>query len=707
MTGETPNRLIHEKSPYLLQHAYNPVDWYPWGEEALGRAKAEDKPVFLSIGYSTCHWCHVMARESFENQEVAALMNRYFVNIKVDREERPEIDQVYMEAALALMGTGGWPLTIVMTPDGEPFFAATYIPRESGLGLAGMLDLLPGIADAWRERREEVLTAADQLTLLVRMRPGDQGTEGAPTVIARVVDELKAGFDPEHGGFGGPPKFPAPHALVFLLRTFRRTGDRDLLAMAEKTLQAMHAGGIHDHIGSGFHRYATDNAWRLPHFEKMLYDQALLAMAYTEAYLVTGKTGYRDIADETLGYMVMDLRSEEGAFSSAEDAESDGREGGFYLWTRDEIEKILSGTELAAFVEYYGICREGNLPREARTGRGENVLFIAASPEQVERDLGMKPGELGPVLASARGKVRAARARRARPARDGKILTDWNGLAIVALALGSRAFGSREYLDAAKNAAGVILARLTTGDGGLLHRYVDGDAAVPGNADDYAFLGWAFLELYHASLDPGFLSHAVAITDRFLARFWDGEQGGFFFTPDDGERLIARLKPVHDGSVPSANSVTLSNLVTLFRLTGRTLYLDRSRELAAWYLRERASSATASTWMMASLDLAHAPSIEVAVAGDPDAPETRALLDAVRSRARPGITVLLKRPAGDALLERLSPFLKEFTAEPGKAVAYLCRNHACELPITDPEALGRALDTPLRQEPGWKEQNGQ
>ncbi|MDD1664051.1 MAG: thioredoxin domain-containing protein, partial [Methanomicrobiales archaeon] len=397
MTGGKPNRLIHERSPYLLKHAYNPVDWYPWGEEAFSRAEAEDKPVFLSIGYSTCHWCHVMARESFENQQVAVLMNTSFVNIKVDREERPDIDHIYMTVALELMGTGGWPLTIVMTPDQRPFFAATYVPRESGLGLIGMLDLIPMINTAWLERREELLTAADKVTVLLGIPSAGagQGGEGAGEVVARTLGDLMSNFDPQYGGFGGPPKFPTPHTLIFLIRTFQSTGDPDLLSMAGKTLRAMHAGGIYDHAGFGFHRYAMDASWLVPHFEKMLYDQALLAMAYTEAFRVTGQERCRAIAEEIFTYMTKDLRGSEGAFYSAEDAESGGREGGFYLWNREELGTVLSGTELAAFTEYYGICREGNIPMQGRTkSTGDNILHIATPGEEVAADLGILPGDL-------------------------------------------------------------------------------------------------------------------------------------------------------------------------------------------------------------------------------------------------------------------------------------------------------------------------
>jgi len=699
MTEGRPNRLIHEKSPYLLQHAYNPVDWYPWGEEAFSRAQAEDKPIFLSIGYSTCHWCHVMARESFEDPQVAALMNASFVNIKLDREERPEIDQVYMAVALQLMGTGGWPLTIVMTPEKKPFFAATYIPRESGLGLVGMLDLIPMIDSAWRERREELLTAADKVSVLLRMPSGDQRGESQQQVVERVLCELKSSFDPQYGGFGGPPKFPTPHSLLFLLRSFESNGDPDLLSMAEKTLQAMHAGGIYDHAGFGFHRYAMDASWLVPHFEKMLYDQALLAMAYTEAFRVTGQAFYRSIAEEIFTYITRDLRGSEGAFYSAEDAESGGKEGGFYLWTRDEIGEVLSGTERAAFTEYYGICRDGNIPRHAGTrNSGDNILHVAGTEEQVAADLGILPDELGNVLASAMEKVRAARGNRPRPARDEKILTDWNGLAIAAFATGARVFGSGEYLEAGRRAASFILSTMITKDGRLLHRYRSGEGAVDGNADDYTHLAWGLLELYRCTLDLSYLERAVAITDSFIGHFRDGERGGFFFTPDDGEPLITRLKPVHDGATPSTNSVALSNLLILSRLTGRTRYLDIARGLMGWYLREHAGSAAASTWMMASLNLALGPSVEVVVVGDPGAADTRALLQVVDSRNRPEMVVLLKPASGDTLLDHLAPFTRGFTARSGKASAYVCRNHACELPVTDPDSLGAILGSSLAKQ---------
>jgi uncharacterized protein YyaL (SSP411 family) len=697
MTGETPNRLIHEKSPYLLQHARNPVDWYPWGEEAFTRAEREDRPVFLSIGYSTCHWCHVMARESFTNPRVATLMNEAFVNIKVDREERPDIDQVYMEAALRLTGSGGWPLTILMTPDKKPFFAATYIPPGGKPGQTGLIELIPRIMHVWRERRGEVLAAAGGMAALLEPGPSGPGLRTAEEALDRAMGELRYRFDREHGGFGTAPKFPAPHTLIYLMRTHRRTGDPGALSMTEATLRAMRYGGIYDHLGSGFHRYATDAGWRVPHFEKMLYDQALLALAYTEAFQLTGDPLYRETAEGVLGYLLRDLRGKEGAFLAAEDAESGGVEGGFYLWTTDEVGSVLSGKELDAFTRYFGVLPQGNFePMGEAAGEGRNVLFRAMPEEEVAREMGIPLPDLEGLLRSACGKMREARERRPRPARDDKVLTDWNGLAIAAFALSARVFSSEEYLAAAGAAADFILGTLIPADGRLLHRYRDGDAGIRGNADDLVFLAWGLTELYRSCFGIRYLEQAVALADDLLARFRDREAGGFFFTPDDGEALIARQKPVHDGAIPSANSLALALLLRLSGLTGRSEYLEAARELEGWYLGEHGASPAASTAMMISLGLSLGPSVEVVLVGDPAAADTRELLGVLYSRDDPGMVVLLRRPGEDPLLDELAPFTAEFHAIGGKATAYACRGHACELPVTDPDALAGLLGSSRR-----------
>ncbi|MDD1667832.1 MAG: thioredoxin domain-containing protein, partial [Methanomicrobiales archaeon] len=486
----------------------------------------------------------------------------------------------------------------------------------------------------------------------------------------------------------------------FLLRTYRRTGNTEALAMAETTLRAMRFGGIYDHLGSGFHRYATDAGWRVPHFEKMLYDQALLALAYTEAFQLTGDSLYRETAEGILGYMLRDLRGKEGAFLAAEDAESGGVEGGYYLWTGEEIRGILDGREREAFVRYFGIRGEGNATMAGEGSlSGENVLFRAVPEADLAREMGVTLPELVGLLRSSRAKMRAIRETRPRPARDDKILTDWNGLAIAALARGARVFRSGEYLAAAEAAADFILSTLVRPDGRLLHRYRDGEAAIDGNADDHVFLAWGLLGLYRAGLGIQYLDRAVAVADALLAHFRDREEGGFFFTPDDGEALIARQKPVHDGAIPSANSLVLALLLRLSGLTGRADYLQAAGELEEWYLREHGASPAASTCMMVSLDLATGPSADVVITGDPRAADTRALLAVLDARDEPGMTVLLRRPGGDPVLDDLAPFTAGFTAVGGKATAYLCRNHACQLPVTDPDALAKLLGS-LRNPPG-------
>jgi uncharacterized protein YyaL (SSP411 family) len=701
--GAPPNRLIHEKSPYLLQHARNPVDWYPWGEEAFARAKSEDKPVFLSIGYSTCHWCHVMARESFQNPAVAALMNESFVNIKVDREERPDIDQVYMEAALRLTGSGGWPLTILMTPDKKPFFAATYIPPGGEPGHAGLLELIPRILHVWKERRGEVIAAAEGMTALLEPGPSGPGLGSREEALDRAFGELRYRFDREHGGFGRAPKFPAPHTLIFLLRMYRRTCNTEARSMVEQTLRAMRCGGIYDHLGSGFHRYATDTGWRVPHFEKMLYDQALLALAYTEAFQLTGDPLYRETAEGVLGYLLRDLRAEEGAFLAAEDAESGGVEGGFYLWTGEEVRAVLSGRELEAFVRYYGVRPEGNfVPMEEAAGTGENILFRAIPEVDVAREMGISVPEVQEIINSATGKMRDARESRPHPGRDDKILTDWNGLAIAALALAARVFRHGEYLDAARAAADFILGTLMRPDGRLLHRYRDGDAAIDGNADDHVFLAWGLTELYRSCFEIRYLEAAVTVTDALLVHFMDRKGGGFFFTPDDGEALIARQKPVHDGAIPSANSLALALLLRLSGLTGRSDLRQAAGGLEEWFLREHGGSPAASTGMMISLELALASPVDVVVVGDPAAGDTRPLLAVLDARDSPGMNVLLRRPGGDPLLDELAPFTRDFTAHGGKATAYVCRNHTCQMPVTDPDTLLNLLKGPVSHSPARK-----
>ncbi|MHC5077701.1 MAG: thioredoxin domain-containing protein [Planctomycetota bacterium] len=501
------NRLAGEKSPYLLQHAKNPVHWYPWGKEAFERARKEDKPIFLSIGYSTCHWCHVMAHESFEDPEVARLMNEAFVNIKVDREERPDIDGIYMKFCLMMTGSGGWPLTIVMTPDKKAFFAGTYFPKRSVPGRIGMMDLVPRLRDLWRTRKEEICASAEEVLSVAKRSADFTPGEGlAVSDLKRATRQLAARFDEKRGGFGTAPKFPSPHHLLFLLRYWKRTGDSQALHMVERTLQAMGRGGIWDHVGFGFHRYATDADWRVPHFEKMLYDQAGLAMAYTEAFQATQKPAYARTAKEILTYVLRDLKSPEGGFYSAEDADSEGEEGKFYLWKRDEIVALLGKEEGEWVSKALSVREDGNFAEEA-TGRktGANILFLSPSPSDAEREAGGMDLPFEERLEAARRRLYEARERRVHPFKDTKILTDWNGLMIAALAKASQAFGKEEYAKAARDAATFILQTLRGPDGRLLHRYRDGEAGLPAHVDDYAFLIWGLIELAEATFETPFL----------------------------------------------------------------------------------------------------------------------------------------------------------------------------------------------------------
>jgi uncharacterized protein YyaL (SSP411 family) len=629
---KTPNRLIHEKSPYLLQHAYNPVDWYPWGPEAFAKAREEDKPIFLSIGYSTCHWCHVMAHESFEDPEVAALMNDAFVSIKVDREERPDLDGIYMEVAVQATGSGGWPLNIIMTPDQKPFFASTYIPRETRFQRTGMLELIPRVKELWTVRREQLLESADQIVAAMQESKGDTtGQELDLEVLTQANSQLSERFDSEHGGFGDAPKFPSPHNLLFLLRYWHRTGDDKALEMVESTLQGMRRGGMYDHVGFGFHRYSTDSEWLLPHFEKMLYDQAMLALAYTEAYQATGKPEYEQTAREIFTYVLRDMTGPGGGFYSAEDADSEGEEGKFYVWPKSEIEETL-GDDSEWVSDVFNLVDEGNF-KDQSTGlqTGENIVHLT----QPLSDGDAKRWE------NIRQELFAVREERVHPHKDDKVLTDWNGLMIAALAKGARAFDEPVYADAAERAAGFILKTMRDEDGRLLHRYRDGEAAILANVDDYAFLIWGLLDLYEATFEVDYLREAVALNDELLTHFWDEKNGGLYFTPDDGEALITRQKEVYDGAIPSGNSVAMQNLLRLGRITADA-ELD---EAAAAISRAFAGSVRAvpvgHSQLLQGVDFGIGPSHEVVIAGDPDSEDTQAMLRALRSRYVPNKVVLL------------------------------------------------------------------
>ena len=690
-----PNRLIHEKSPYLLQHAYNPVDWYPWGAEAFEKAKREDKPIFLSIGYSTCHWCHVMEHESFEDPEVARWMNEVFVSVKVDREERPDIDNVHMTVCQAMTGSGGWPLSVILTPDKEPFFAGTYFPKESRQGRIGLLELIPRIQALWRTRRDEAVQSAGQVaSVLGELAKDSPGELLGVTALQKGYEELSRRFDAREGGFGTAPKFPTPHNHLFLLRFWRRTGESLALEMVEKALQAMRLGGIYDQVGFGFHRYSTDSHWLVPHFEKMLYDQAMLVMVYTEAFQATGKTFYRETAREVLTYVLRDMTSPEGGFYSAEDADSEGEEGRFYLWTEEEIRKTLNKKEADLVIRSFNVEKDGNFVEESTgEGTGSNILHLRHPLEVLSHEWNVPEAELRDHLAGAREKLFVRRETRIRPFKDDKILADWNGLMIAALSKAAQVFDEPLYAEAARRAVEFVFAKMRTPDGSLLHRHRDGQTDLAGFADDYAFFVWGLLELYETCFEVRYLEAALEVNRYLLDHFLDRQTGGFHFSSDKAEKLLARKKEIYDGAIPSANSVALLNLSRLARITGDAALEDHAAGLIKAFSGTVAQAPSAFTQFLIGLDFAIGPSAEVVIAGDTEDEDTRGMLRALRSSFVPNKVVMLRPPGEKPQIILHAPYTEHQTAVQGKATAHVCRNRQCEAPTTDPAEMVRMLST--------------
>ena len=680
------NRLLSEKSPYLLQHAYNPVYWYPWGEEAFEAARKEEKPVFLSVGYSTCHWCHVMAHESFEDQKVAGLLNQGFVCIKVDREERPDIDQLYMSVAQGMTGRGGWPLTIIMTPEKKPFFAATYIPKSGRFGQMGMMELLPKILDIWINNREELLDSADKiLDYLTKAQKTEALTKDLDgSFLARGYQALASIYDARNGGFGTSPKFPTPHHLLFLLRYWRRQGGDQPLEMVEATLQAMRLGGIYDQIGFGFHRYSTDAEWFIPHFEKMLYDQALLTIAYTECYQATGKYEYAKTAKEILEYVLRDMTSPEGGFFSAEDADSEGEEGKFYLWTAEELEKTLEKEEFKLMVRLFDIHKDGNFEK------GRNILQQRSTSSDAAMVLKISEQDLLERLEKIRRKLFATRSNRIRPLRDDKILTDWNGLMIAAMSKAAQALEEPKFAAAAKKAADFLLKRIQTPEGRLMHRFRV-EAGIQANLDDYAFLIFGLIDLYETIFEVRYLKAALDLCQVMLEHFWDKNGGGLFFTPDDGETLLVRHKEFYDGAVPSGNAVSMLNLLRLSHFTGDTGLEETARELARAFSRVagEGSQLMGYTMLLCALDYALGPSSEVALVGRSEDADILEMLHAIRSRFLPNKVVLAV--SGDDI-GKVALFTKDMVQLEDRATAYVCSGHTCQLPATSPEKMIALLE---------------
>jgi uncharacterized protein YyaL (SSP411 family) len=675
------NRLQHETSPYLLQHADNPVDWYPWGEEAFAAARSRDKPVFLSIGYATCHWCHVMEHESFEDEEVARLMNDVFIPVKVDREERPDLDQIYMTVSQLLTGSGGWPLNVMLTPDKRPFFAATYIPRTGRYGRPGMMELIPRVRTLWAEKRQDLLASASEIVgALERVSrlPGESGAGEAlqPSILDAAYRELAGSFDAAHGGFGPAPRFPAPHNLLFLLRTWHRSGDTPALEMVEKTLRAMRDGGIFDQLGYGFHRYSTDEQWLLPHFEKMLYDQAMLALAYTEAFQATGDSFYRRTAEEIFTYVLRDMVSPEGGFYSAEDADSEGEEGKFYLWSYEELGSLATPEELFLLETALGVRPGGNY-HDAAAGRktADNILHQTAP---------LEPG----AFAALRERLLAVREQRVHPLKDDKILTSWNGLMIAALARAGAVFDRPDYTRSAGRAARFVLDTLRTPEGRLLHRYRAGEAGIRGFAEDYAYLIWGLIELYEAGFETGMLRTALELNEVFIEDFWDEADGGFFMTGDDEATVLVRPRTPGDGALPSPGSVAQLNLLRLGRMTADAGCEQKAETILRRQAEQIRRNPTVYTYMLSGFYFALGPGYEIVIAGDRDRDDTLAMLRRLRGLYEPNKVVLF-RPAGqaDPPIAELADFVRYQEAVDGRATAYVCRSYACELPTTDVEKM--------------------
>ncbi len=679
------NRLAQETSPYLLQHAHNPVDWYPWGEEAFARARAEGKPVLLSVGYSACHWCHVMERESFENEQIAALMNENFVSIKVDREERPDVDQIYMGAVQALTGRGGWPMTVFLTPEGEPFYGGTYYPPEDRQGMPGFPRVLQAVADAYRNRRNELAGQASRLLEYVRENAGVPQAAGEPTpaLLDHAAQQLKQQYDAEFGGFGGAPKFPPAMTLEFLLRYWKRRGDAQALAMVEHTLRQMAAGGMYDQLGGGFHRYSVDRYWLVPHFEKMLYDNALLARIYLLAYQATGKAEYRRVCEETIDWVLRELTDPRGGFYSTLDADSEGEEGKFYVWTPDEVQAALGQEAAHRFMSIYDVTPGGNF-------EGKNILHLARSLAEAARGYGMSEEELSAELAESRAKLLAARANRVRPGMDDKVLTAWNGLMLRALAEAARVLDRADYRIAAERNAEFVLIDLRRGER-LLRSWKGGRARLDAYLEDYAAYADGLIALYQATFEPRWLNEARGLADQILARFWDDEQGAFFDTAADHERLIVRPRDAFDNATPAGNSLAAEVLQRLALFTGEARYAERARQAIAPLAEIAARYPNGFGRLLCAVDFQLAEPKEVVIVGYPGDPATRELLHVTFDSYRPHLVVAGAAP-DDPEAAAATPLLDSRGLLAGRATAYVCEGFVCQAPTADPAELRRQLD---------------
>ncbi len=683
------NHLITEQSPYLLQHAHNPVEWYPWGKEAFDKAREENKPIFLSIGYYTCHWCHVMEKESFEDPKVAKLLNETFICIKVDREERPDLDNVYMKVSYLLTGSGGWPLTIIMTPDKKPFFAGTYIPKHSRQNRIGLVELTEKIGKLWTEDKVRLLNSANQITQAMLESPSVNSVKlPDEKMLDLAFMTLREKYDYQFGGFSNAPKFPSPHNLIFLIRYWNRTGNETALAIAEKTLQSMYNGGIFDHIGFGFHRYSTDKKWFLPHFEKMLYDQAMLTLAYTEAFEATHKPLYKKVAEEIIEYVLRDLTSPLEGFYSAEDADSEGEEGKFYIWKESEIKSILNQEEFKFAKEVFNFTEDGNFRHEVSLEKsGSNILAFKNTPSLLSEKLKMTSLEFQHRLESVRKKLFTYREKRIHPNKDDKILTDWNGLMIAALAKAGRAFNNSNYTNAALKAYHFIYNKLFDNNR-LMHRFRGNSKAIPANADDYSFLIYGLLNLYETTFEPELIEHSKELQNILTDKFWDEKEAAFYFTSKNSTETFIRTKEFYDGAIPSSNSVTFLNLQLLSKLTADKQYEDLSFKLAKTYSAYLNSSPTAATFFLTGLDFYLGPTSEIVIADVKNAPEKNVFITKLRTNYFPRkVVIYFGNNRIKKELQNIIPFITPYEVQRNKSTVYVCKNFNCNLPTNDSEKM--------------------
>lgn len=678
------NRLMHETSPYLLQHANNPVEWFPWGEEAFAKAKAENKPILLSVGYSACHWCHVMEHESFENEKIAGLMNDLFVSIKVDREERPDVDEIYMNAVQMLTGRGGWPMTVFLTPEGKPFYGGTYFPPEDRHNLPAFPRILAAVAQAYHERPQEVERATAQILGNLEKLSHRQESSRPLQVetLANAAASLAQHVDHTYGGLGGAPKFPNSTVFALFLRQARAGGNDHYLQMVAHTLQKMAAGGVYDHLGGGFHRYSVDERWLVPHFEKMLYDNALLARLYLEAYQATHEPFFRRIVEEILTYVEREMLSPEGGFYSTQDADSEGEEGKFFVWTRDEVMRELGDEVGEIFCRYYDVTDVGNFEHK-------NILHPTLTLVQLTKLFRREEQEVTQFLTDAKQKLFAVREKRIKPGRDEKIITSWNGLMIAAFAEAYRVLGNPRYLEIARQSVDFILTRLSR-EGRLLRTYKDGQAKYNAYLDDYAFFIAALLDLYEATFERAYLDRAVALTDLLLARFWDEKEGGFFFTSNDHEALISRSKSAFDGAIPSGNAVATFNLLRLSCLTENQTCLVKAEQALRLFYDAMEQNPFGFSYMLCALDFYLQRPKEIVLLGEKAAPETQKMLARIHDMFLPNKT-LACFDAAEQTGQKLPSQLTGKTQVDGKLTVYVCHNFTCSLPVTEWGALKELL----------------